>query len=140
MTTDETQKQDKVAITFNGESIGHILVEWIGLVESILCEDHHMQSGKDYHKELFIIDSASIIHEHIEKGSSDFRNVTQMAFEVKDGFFKYEARNDSDKLVKSFMIPLKYLHTIHIQETEVIDSQPEIPMHKLSTNEKKSLK
>ena len=52
-----------------------------------------MDSGEDYHKELFTIDSANIIHEYIEKGDPEFRNVTQMRFEIMDGFFRYEARD-----------------------------------------------
>ena len=80
-----------VRITWQGEPVGDVLVEWIGLVESELCKDHHMDSGEDYHKELFTIDSANIIHEYIEKGDPEFRNVTQMRFEIMDGFFRYEA-------------------------------------------------
>jgi hypothetical protein len=113
-----------------------VLVEWIGLVESELCEDHHMDSGEDYHKELFTIDSASIIHEYIEKGDPEFRNVTQLRFEIMDGFFRYEARDNSGGVVKSFMTALSYIHTIETRKDEP-SREPGMPMHKLSKEEKR---
>lgn len=136
--TTDTKKKSKVKITFNGESVGYILVEWIGLVESVLCDGHHMDSGEDYHKELFTIDSATIIHEHIEKGDPEFRNVTQMTFEIKDGFFTYYARDESGNMVKSFMTSLSYIHTIQTMKDEPKFSDSKI--NHLDTSEKKSLK
>lgn len=138
-TTDTTiKKKSKLKITFNGESVGYILVEWIGLVESELCEGHHMESGEDYHKELFAIDSATIIHEFIEEGELDFKNVTQMVFEINDGFFRYEARDDSGNLVKLFMTALSYIHTIETRKEEPSrELGQQISMHKLSNEEKK---
>jgi hypothetical protein len=123
-----------VRITWQGEPVGYVLVEWIGLVESELCEDHHMDSGEDYHKELFTIDSASIIREY--KGDPEFRNVTQMRFEIMDGFFRYEARDNSGAVVKSFMTALSYIHTIETRKDEP-SREPGMPMHKLSKEEKR---
>jgi hypothetical protein len=117
-----------VRITWQGEPVGYVLVEWIGLVESELCEDHH--------KELFTIDSASIIHEYIEKGDPEFRNVTQMRFEIMNGFFRYEARDNSGGVVKSFMTALSYIHTIETRKDEP-SREPGMPMHKLSKEEKR---
>jgi hypothetical protein len=125
-----------VRITWQGEPVGYVLVEWIGLVESELCKDHHMDSGEDYHKELFTIDSANIIHEYIEKGDPEFRNVTQMRFEIMDGFFRYEARDSSGGVVKSFMTALSYIHTIETRKDEP-SREPGMPMHKLSKEEKR---
>jgi len=86
---------------------------------------------------LFAIDSATIIHEFIE-GELDFKNVTQMVFEINDGFFRYEARDDSGNLVKLFMTALSYIHTIETRKEEPSrELGQQISMHKLSNEEKK---
>jgi hypothetical protein len=85
-------------------------------------------------KELFAIDSASIKHEYIEKGDPEFRNVTQMRFEIKDGFFRYEARDSSGNVVKSFITALSYIHTIETRKDEP-SREPGMPMHKFSKEE-----
>ena len=78
----------------------------------------------------------SIIHDYIEKGDPEFRNVTQMRFEIKDGFFRYEARDNSGDVVKSFMTALSYIHTIETRREEP-PREPGMPMHKLSKEEKR---
>ena len=138
-TTTDIKKymKDKVKITFNGESVGYVGVQWIGLED--ICEDYHLESGEGYHKELYFIESSTIIHDHIEKDSPEFKGVTQMSFEIKDGFFRYECRDNLNNLVKLFMLPLSYLFNIECRKDEP-SKEGEQKINRLSVDVKKSLK
>ena len=130
-----TKTENKVKITFNGESVGYIAVQWIGLEDAVLCEDHHMESSEDYHKELFFIDSSVIIHDHIKKDNPEFKGVTQMAFEIRDGFYRYECRDNAGNMIKLWMLPISYIFTIECRKDEPsFDTQP---INKLSKEEQK---
>lgn len=69
-----------VKVSFNGKPVGHIMVTWIGLEEAALCEDRHMPDGVDFYKELFTINSQTIIHEFIEKGIDGFKDITESKY------------------------------------------------------------
>ncbi len=138
MTATNVKTENKVKITFNGERVGYVGVQWIGLEDAVLCEDHHLESGEDYHKELFFIESSVIIHDHIEKDSPEFKGVTQMSFEIKDGFFRYECRDNAGNIIKLWMVPLSYIHTIECRKDE--PSRDEEKINRLNVDVKKSLK
>jgi len=122
---------NNVEITFNGQAVGFVLVEWIGLYDA----SKHMQSDLGLRKELNVIDSSYIIHEFIEKGLDDFKDITQLKFEIKDGFFNSEVLDNSGNVVKMFMVPLSYIHTIQTDRKEPSEKE-RIPMHKLSKEQK----
>lgn len=98
-----------------------------------------MPDGEDYYKGLFTIDTSIIIHDFIEKGIDDFKDITELKCEVKDGLFKYEALDSSGNIIRMFMFPLKYLHSIEADKNEPSLEAP-VPMHKLSRSERKQLK
>jgi hypothetical protein len=126
-----------VKISFNGQEIGYIAVQWIGLEDT--CEDYHLESGEGYHKELYFIESSVIIHDFIEKGDPEFKDATQILFEIKDGFFRQEIRDNSGNIIKLWMIPLSYLFNIECRKDEP-SREEEQKINRLNVNVKKSLK
>jgi hypothetical protein len=130
-----TTTKTEVKITFNGESFGYVGVQWIGLEDdSTLCDCDQMESGENYHKELYFIESSVIVHDYIEKGHPEFKDATQISFEIKDGFFRQEIRDNSGNIIKLWMIPLSYLFNIECRKDEPSFDTP--PINKLSKEEK----
>ena len=85
-----------IKITFNGEPVGYVLIEYVENLPIDMCgECVEDLLHDDFRKEQIWVDTSYILHEYIEKGYEELHSGNEMAFKTKDGFLTYEAKDTS---------------------------------------------
>lgn len=137
-----------VRVTFNGEEVASIWVDYIRFEEwssedckecddgdEVVVHGPMPVDGGTYYKDLHQWDSDRIIWGH----SDDHPNLATFDWVTKNGNLEFVLRDNDRKIVLLTVIPLRYVCGIHAScnKPPPPPEKPEITINKLSTKEKR---